>query len=187
VKEHLEEHLVHRLNKGDQSALREIFDRYYRPLTLFAIKYLEDAEEAKEIVQELFVRIWARHQEVRISYSLKMYLYQSTRNACINHIESQKVKQRRLKDYRSPEIANDHALNLLLESEQEELLMRAIDSLPPRCREIFLLSRTGGLQNQEIAKKLNLSLKTVEAQLSIALKRLSQALISLALFLIPAS
>ncbi|HYG19351.1 MAG TPA: RNA polymerase sigma-70 factor [Ohtaekwangia sp.] len=174
-----EENLVRRLSEGDEKAFKFLFDLYYRPLTLFALKYLGDIDEAKEIVQNLFVRIWLRRDTLQIKFSLKMYLYQSVRNASLNFLESSKVAQRRMAGYTTPESSNDNALENLLVAEQEELLMRAIDRLPAKCREIFLLSRMHRLPNQTIADQLHISVKTVEGQMSIALKRLAEWLTTL--------
>jgi RNA polymerase sigma-70 factor (ECF subfamily) len=173
-----EEALVQGLREGDEKSFKFIFDQYYRPLTVFALKYLDDIEDAKEIVQDLFVRLWSKHEELDIRFSLKMYLYQSVRNACFNFLESNKVAQRRMREYHTPLSSNDNALEYMMAAEQEEMLMRAIDKLPEKCRAIFVLSRINKLSNQAIATQLNISIKTVEGQISIALKRLSEWLIS---------
>jgi RNA polymerase sigma-70 factor, ECF subfamily len=183
VKEFSEEDLVRRLREGDERIFKIIFDHYYRPLTVFTLKYLPDVEEAKEIVQDFFVRFWSRHAELDIRFSLKMYLYQSVKNAALNYIEKNKVAQRRLGQYSPPLASTDNALEHMMVAEQEEMLMRAIDNLPDKCREIFLLSRTQHLSNQAIAQHLNISPKTVEAQISIALKRLAEWLITFLLFI----
>jgi RNA polymerase sigma-70 factor (ECF subfamily) len=183
VKEYLEEDFVRSLKEGDEKAFKSIFDQYYRPLTLFAAKYVGDVEEAKEVVQEFFIRLWARHSDLQIRFSLKMYLYQGVRNASLNYIASSKVAQRRMRDYYNPQYTNDNALEHMLVAEQEELIMQAIDRLPLKCREIFFMSRMEKLTNQAIADKLQLSVKTVEAQISIALKRLRDLLISFFVFL----
>jgi RNA polymerase sigma-70 factor (ECF subfamily) len=183
VKEYPEEDLVRSLKEGDERAFKFIFDQYYRPLTLFALKYIGDVEEAKEIVQEFFIRFWSRHGDWQIRFSLKMYLYQGVRNAALNYIEANKVAQRRMKDYSNPQFTNDNALENMLVAEQEEMLMQAMDRLPEKCKEIFFMSRMEKLSNQAIADKLQLSVKTVEAQITIALKRLRDLLISLLAFL----
>lgn len=183
VKEYSEAHLIQQLHEGDERTFKLIFDEYYRPLTLFAGKYLTDLEEAKEVVQDFFVRLWLRRSEVKIRFSLKMYLYQSVRNACLNHLESAKVVQRHMEDFDPDVFSNDNALEKLILAEQEEMLMRAIDRLPDKCRQIFLLSRMDKISNRGISAQLNISVKTVEAQLSIALKRLLEALITLPVLL----
>ena len=178
-----EEDLVRRLREGDEAIFKSVFDQYYRPLTVFTLKYVPDVEEAKEIVQDFFVRLWLRRAEVNIRFSLKMYLYQSVKNAALNYLETNKVAQRRMQQYATPLTSTDTALEHMMAAEQEEILMRAIDTLPEKCREIFLLSRMQRLSNLAIATRLNISVKTVEAQISIALKRLAEWLIALFLFL----
>jgi RNA polymerase sigma-70 factor (ECF subfamily) len=177
-----EKDLIERLREGDERIFKVIFDQYYRPLTVFTLRYVPDIEEAKEIVQEFFVRLWSRHAQLNIHFSLKMYLYQSVKNAALNYIETNKVAQRRLEQYSAPLSSTDNALEHMMAAEQEEMLMRAIDGLPEKCREIFLLSRMHRLSNQAIATQLNISIKTVEGQISIALKRLAEWLITLLFF-----
>ena len=147
VQDHSEGYLITGLRNGDEKAFKIIFDAFYRPLTLFAIKYLGDIDEAKEVVQELFVRLWSRHETLEIRFSLKMYLYQSTRNACVNYLETNKVAQRRRQQFNPTILTTDDPLENLIAAEQEESLMRAIDNLPKKCRNIFVLSRMNKLSN----------------------------------------
>lgn len=178
MKAYSDEELVRLLRDNDERAFKLIFERYYRPLTLFALKYTGDVEEAKEITQEFFIRFWSRRTEIDIRFSLKTYLYRGIRNACLNFLESSKVAQQRLQDYQNPVISNDNALEKMLVAEQEELLMQAVDRLPEKCRQIFFMSRMEKLSNQAVADKLQISIKTVEGQITIALKRLRDLLIS---------
>jgi RNA polymerase sigma-70 factor (ECF subfamily) len=177
VKEHSEEEIIAGLKDGNELAFKRIFDIYYRPLTLFALKYVGDIEESKEIVQEFFIRLWSRREKIVFGFSLKGYLYQAVRNACLNQIESRKVFERKTRDYVPPDISNDNPLEKMVAAEQEERLMNAIDQLPQKCRQIFFMSRMQSLPNQDIANQLNLSVKTVEAQITIALKRLRDIVI----------
>lgn len=178
MKAYSDEELVRLLRDNDERAFKLIFERYYRPLTLFALKYTDDVEEAKEIAQEFFIRFWSRRAEIDIRFSLKTYLYRGIRNACLNFLESSKVAQQRLQDYQNPVFSNDNALEKMLVAEQEELLMQAVDRLPEKCRQIFFMSRMEKLSNQAVADKLQISVKTVEGQITIALKRLRDLLIS---------
>lgn len=182
MKEHFPEFLA-RLKRGDEAAFKELFELYYRPLTLFALKYIDDVEEAKEIVQEFFIRFWSKHAELDIRFALKPYLYRGVKNACLNYIEAARVARRQLREYTSPQITTSNALENMLAAEQEEMLMQAIDRLPEKCRRIFAMSRYEKLSNQAIADRLQLSVKTVEAQISIALKRLREFIVSLVFLL----
>lgn len=167
-----ETHLIDQLREGQEHAFKHIFHQYYRPLTLFAVKFLGDVDEAKEVVQEFFIRLWLKHEAIHIRRSLKTYLYHGVRNACINFIETNRVKQKHLQGYENPEHVHANALEAMMLAEQEDKLMRAIEALPQKCRQIFLMSRIEKMSNQAIADTLQLSIKTVEAQISIALKRL---------------
>jgi RNA polymerase sigma-70 factor (ECF subfamily) len=179
-----EEDLIRLLRAGDEKAFKQIFDQYYRPLTFFALKYLKDNDEALEIVQDFFVRLWTKHQDLNITFSLKMYLFQGIRNACLNYIEASKVSQSRLRSYSAPEYTHDNALEKMMVAEQEELLTQIIERLPAKCKEIFLMSRVDRLSNKDIAQRLNISIKTVEAQMSIALKRLRDLLITISIAIV---
>lgn len=183
MKEYPEEEIIADLKDGNEIALKRIFDIYYRPLTLFALKYVGDIEESKEIVQEFFIRLWSRRDKIVLEFSLKAYLYQAVRNACLNHIESRKVFEKKTRNYRPPDISNDNPLEKMVAAEQEERLMHAIDQLPEKCKQIFFMSRMQNLSNQDIAGQLNLSIKTVEAQITIALKRLRDIVIAVMMFL----
>lgn len=174
-----ETHLINQLRGGQEHAFEFIFHQYYRPLTLFAVKYLGDVEEAKEVVQEFYARLWSKREALDIRVSLKTYLYQGVRNACLNFIKANRIKQRHLRGYKNPQYSNPDALEAIVMAEQEDKLRHAINSLPDKCRQIFLMSRTEKMSNQAIADRLQLSIKTVEAQISIALKRLRDFFIML--------
>lgn len=184
MKDYSEEEIIANLKGGNEIAFKRIFDVYYRPLTLFAVKYVGNIEESKEIVQEFFIRLWARRDKIVFGYSLKAYLYQSIRNACLNQIESRKVVEKRTRDYIPPEISNDDPLEKMVAAEQEERLMHVIDQLPEKCKQIFLMSRMQSLSNHDIAARLDLSVKTVEAQITIALKRLRDIVVVSVIMLI---
>lgn len=178
MKEHSEEEIIASLKDGNELAFKRIFDTYYRPLTLFALKYVGDIEESKEIVQEFFIRLWSRREKIAFGFSVKGYLYQAVRNACLNQIESRKVFERKTRDYAPPQFSNDDPFQKMIAAEQEERLMSAIDQLPEKCKQIFFMSRMQNLSNQDIAGQLDLSVKTVEAQITIALKRLRDIVIA---------
>lgn len=143
-----------------------VFKRLYRPLCLYAAHYLSgDLDAAEDVVQDCFVRLWQHGAKDE-----RAFLYAAVRNACIDSLRRQ-----------HPEVVSFEPVDLDViisddeavgRSEEEARLWEAIDALPGRCREIFLMSKRDGMTYTEIAKELNLSPKTVEHQISKALSRL---------------
>jgi RNA polymerase sigma-70 factor (family 1) len=163
--------LINRLRKGEEAAYEMLFKEYYKVLTIFANKYIKDIETSKELVQELFVHLYERRETLDINSSLKSYLFRSVHNRCINFINAQKIRDKYAEHVN---YTNNIAQNSLEEevnlSELENALYKAIAELPPKCQAIFKLNRFEGLSNVEIADKLTLSKRTVETQISKALK-----------------
>ena len=163
--------LINRLRKGEEAAYEMLFKEYYKVLTVFANKYIKDIETSKELVQELFVHLYERRETLDINSSLKSYLFRSVHNRCINFINAQKIRDKYAEHVN---YTNNIAQNSLEEevnlSELENALYKAIGELPPKCQAIFKLNRFEGLSNVEIADKLTLSKRTVETQISKALK-----------------
>lgn len=157
-----------------------VFLQYYRPLCLYALHYLHDLDEAEDIVQDCFVRMLEAEKRDELSsvsclsflapQKQKSFLYTSVRNACIDKLRRknlviQDVSPSDLSGFISDEQAVDS-------SSREAELWTAIEQLPDRCREIFLMSKRDGMTYREIAEELCLSEKTVEHQISKALKTL---------------
>jgi len=154
------------IKQGNQQAFEKFFKMFYAPLCGFALGFLGDRDEAEELVQDTFVKLWEKRDEISIETSLKSYLYSSVRNACFNYLKHLKVRQAHAaeeKHFGEPteEItANEVSTNIDL----------ALSKLPEKCREVFELSRFKGMKYQEIAEYLNISVKTVENQMGKALK-----------------
>jgi RNA polymerase sigma-70 factor, ECF subfamily len=157
----------------DLGKFRQLFEDHYRPLTVFAMRYVNGEDNAKEIVQQVFVRLWETRKTLVIEKCAKAFLYQSVKNACINHARS-KHQQMNFTDDFSTLLLEDDVLERMIATEQLERIYQAIEQLPDRCRLIFKLSRLKQLHHSEIAKKLNISVKTVENQIGHALKKLSK-------------
>ena len=169
--------IIGRIKSGDRSALKVLFDKYYASLTRFGFLYVKDKDIAEEIVQEFFVHFWIKRESLSINNSIKSYLYRSVRNKCLNY-------------------NRDTKKNLSIESELElidtlgfsenvyevdydelkEMIEDSIESLPQKCKDIFKLSRMQQLTYKQISDKLNISQKTVENQIGIALKKLRKKL-----------
>jgi RNA polymerase sigma-70 factor (ECF subfamily) len=160
------------IRKGQEGAYRELFREYYRPLTVFALRYVSDLDQARDLVQDLFVHLYENRTGIQITSSLRSYLYQSVRNRCLNYLDQQKSHREHQEKIK---VSASEETNLEAEIERNEMehrIFRVVDTLPQQCKRIFLLSRVKGLKNEEIARQLGISKRTVETQISNALKKL---------------
>ncbi|MBV6646079.1 MAG: RNA polymerase sigma-70 factor [Cyclobacteriaceae bacterium] len=163
--------LVDRLRNKDKRAFELVFNEYFDTLTTYAFRFLDTREEAEEIVQEVFVKFWEKCESLAPDSSVKSYLYRSVHNTCLNQIKHEKVKD----TYRQyiigyMEDRTDDPYDEKNEDALYDRIMEEVNNLPPRCSEIFKLSRFEGLKYQEIADHLDISIKTVEVQMGKALK-----------------
>lgn len=169
--------LVARLKRKDKSAFEEIYIAYFGLLVNYAYKYLDRYEDCKEIVQDVFIKFWDNCDQLADNTSIKGYLYRSVQNTCLNHLKRGKVQDQYIQ-YVINRMQSEVDEQLIEEENNAimERILAEINNLPPRCGEIFRLSRFEGLQYQEIADHLDLSVKTVEVQMGKALKQLRQRL-----------
>lgn len=154
-----------------------VFGDLYQPLCSYAFTFVQDSNMSEDVVQEVFTRIWETRKDLLLTDNIRFYLFSAVRNNCITHL-------RRLKTGRTTPW-NDKALadNLPVppkepgdKDQYEQLLRAAIDLLPEKCREVFVLSRISRLKYKEIAAILGISAKTVENQLGKALKLIREFL-----------
>lgn len=142
----------------------------------YAQKFLHDMHDSEEIVQELFINLWKNHDRIDESQSLNSYMFVSVKNRCLNLLESRNSKSKHAKLlwylYVLKSTETNNAFQQLVASDLEKDLTVALEHLPKECKRIFELSRLEGLKYQEIAERLNISIKTVETQMSRALTRL---------------
>ena len=167
---------IFQAGSANTAAFEDLFKQYYAQLVVYACKFVTDTDIAREIVQDFFVRLFEKRQTLSIDISVKSYLYRSVYNCCINYINQRNIQDKHLK---SIDLDRDDEENLENEINTVELQQRiyeVIDSLPARCQKIFKMNRLEGLKNEEIAEQLNLSKRTVETQISKALKILRQKL-----------
>jgi len=161
-----------KIGEGDERAFQILFRKYYASMCNYAHQILEDKELAEEIVQDMFVKIWEKRQTLIIETSVKNYLFRSVRNHCLNQIQHEKIKKQyagRVLELARQEIDPEQ---YFIEVDLIRRIEESIASLPPKRREIFRLSREQGMKYREIAEALNISEKTVEAQMGLALKHL---------------
>jgi len=156
----------------------QIFRQHYSELCSYAVNFIEDLDDAEEIVQEIFVKMWENRNEINITDSLRSYLFRSIRNACLNKKKHIKIRET-YKEHNERELEQNFVdLNNILDASELEIKIRnAIDKLPTERRKIFIMSRYDELKYKEIAEKLNISIKTVENQMGSALKFLRTELI----------
>ena len=179
-KDHADElALLGKMKMGDQDAFKYFFDAYYTDLCNYVNLYSRDESLSEEIVQEVFIYFWNCREEITIGRSVSAYLFTASKHKALNHVRSEKFKIRALSDYNADVRAHGARPVEILESvEYEEILEKVIDQLPPRCREIFLLRRREGYSTKKIASELHLSPKTVENQMTIALRKVQEYLSS---------
>lgn len=150
-----------------------IFRNHHKRLCDFAFNFVRDKDAAKDIVQDVFLKLWKNIDKVEISSHIGNYLFKATAHTALNHLRGNvrvcRIEDDSVLDRRMP---LSHDTNSTEFSELEGLVDRAIDRLPPKCKVIYLLSRHEGLKNQKIAETLGLSVKTVENQMTIALEKL---------------
>ena len=172
-----------RIRDGDREAFRSLFDTYYASLCHYASHYLNDDSLSEEVVQELFVKLWEKRKTLDVGTSVRNYLFRAVRNGCLNQIQHDKVRQLHGKKLKEVLLSEDPAEEYLITPELILRLEEAIESLPDKRREIFRLSREEGLKYREIAEKLKISVKTVEAQMGLALANLRSKIRTIFLFM----
>ena len=167
------------LKDGDLQAFNELFDRYGKRLYHFSIRYLKSAENAEEIVQEVFLKIWDNRLALSAQKSFESYLFTIARNGILNTIRKSKSEQAYLNYVKinpGKNVLLDEELNF---NELENAYHHAIERLSPRRKEIYLLSKERSFSNAEIALKMNVSVKTVENQMTSAISEIRKNLRSL--------
>lgn len=155
----------------DDAAFEQLFKTHFKALHAYANVTLRDEEQAEEIVQSVFIKLWEKRELLHIDTSVKAYLYRSVHNECLNYIKHIKVKAKYEEHatYTSPGHTESASKTLELK-ELEGHIQQALSELPQQCRTIFQMSRFEELKYKEIAEQLNLSVKTVENQMGKALK-----------------
>jgi len=162
---------------GDLSGAFELlFREYYGPLVAYAFRFTGNLDTAREIVQDFFVRLYERQNALTIESSLRAYLYRSVYNCCINYSNQKSIQDKHLRNIELERKQSEHLEEEIQTVELQHRIHSMIEALPPRCRQIFKMNRLDGLKNEEIAFRLNLSKRTVETQISKALKILRKKL-----------
>jgi len=161
------------LNESDERAFSEIYLRYHSLLLIYVNKKLLNKQESEDIIQEVMTSLWKNRSEFHIQTSLTSYLYTAARNRCLDLFSHRKVESRYITSLQNFIQENANRTDYLIrENELKALITKEIELLPPKMREIFLLSRSKSMSHREIADILAISEHTVSTQIKRALRRL---------------
>lgn len=160
--------VLSKIKDGDIKAFERLFREYYAPLNLYALSITGRKEVAEEIVQELFYHLWKEHANLNILRSIRSYLFGAVRNRSLQYREQHLVREQHLKIIGSmPDGSAVAGPDDQLEyRELQEVISRTLSGMPERRRRIFAMHRFEGLKYKEIAERLSLSIKTIEAEMT---------------------
>jgi RNA polymerase sigma-70 factor (family 1) len=161
--------LISGLQRGDPSSFEILYVKYYNDLCFFLSRVSPDIALGKDLVQEVFLNIWRKKSELTITTSLKSYLYKSVYNQYLMHLREQKKQKSLLEILRSEAVLEYYLTDDTPEDLRIEKLKSAIEELPPKCKEAFLLSKFEDRKYKEISVLMGISTKTVEIHISKAL------------------
>lgn len=162
----------------DEAAYKEIFFTFYTSLVRFARTFVDDTQNAEEVVSDVMIKVWEKRKNLPAIANLRVYLYISVRNTALNYLS----KQRKVEVLSLQNLNIDipsTALNpeeLMITAEMMRRIANAVNALPPRCKLVFKLVKEDGLPYKEVAEILNISIKTIDNQLAIALRKISDAI-----------
>ena len=171
------------LRNGDEKAFDTIFIAYYGKVKYFISGILKSDADAEELAQDIFIRIWTKRQSIDPQKSLNAYIYTAARNAAFNFLKHQSVHNAYISENLNSEDSED-AVQTIFAREISLLVDMSVGKMPEKRQAIYRLSREEGVSNEDIASRLNISRKTVENQLSLALQELRRVLSGLFLFFI---
>lgn len=167
--------LLHQISLGDQLSFRQLYHHFYKNLLQFAFVLTKNKEVAEELTEDVFIKFWKNKNTAENIRNLRIYLYTATKNTCLNYLSS-KAHDNITQPFDAINIEFASPLSpdqVLIYRETFNKIKNAVETLPPRCKMIFKLIREDGLKYKEVAEILNLSTSTVEAQMTIAIRRIA--------------
>lgn len=170
-----EQELLRRLGKGDQRAFNEVFSLFYQRITYMVVRLVGDAEDAKDILAEVFIKLWDKRTDFTSLAAMKGFLYISARNRALDFLKAKKRQDTSKSSYAYWIDHPEEVSALVLNAELVVQLEQEIQALPAKCREIVQLAYYEGLTSEEIARQLGISLQTVWNQKTTAMKKLRAA------------
>jgi RNA polymerase sigma-70 factor, ECF subfamily len=182
----IEQEILKGIQSGDQKSFGYLIQLYFNQITLYAQSIVQNNELAKEIVQDVFLKIWDMRNTLEIKSSLKAYIYQITHNLCIDYLRKDILANKKLSvvSYDDLEMRlsvfeledRDSFFDKLFSAQMEDAINNAIEELPQQCREVFMLSRYEHLSYPQISRRLNISLSTTKTQMVRAMHKLKDSL-----------
>lgn len=164
------------LKENDKKALTQLYNNYWKPLYISSYNLLKDKELCEEIIQDVFIDLWNNRQKIQISISFQSYLYACTRYKVFAQFRKKKIIRVELFENLTKRFQHTTPETQIMHKELQIQIDDIIKTLPKKCRIVYKLSRHKQLTHKEIAEKLNISTKTVENHITIALKTLRKGL-----------
>lgn len=167
-----------KFGKGlDRKAFEQLFKKNFKGLSYFALEYVKDLDIAREIVQDAFTSLWEKRSTIETDRAPEAYMSTTVRNRCLNYLRDNKKFNSDILELEGLDTGHEYSYqDHLVTDELKTRIEQAISELPEKCREIFLLNRMEKKKYQEIADILDISVKTVEAQMSKALRIMREKL-----------
>jgi len=166
--------ILPRIRSGDQAALATLLDRYWKPVVRYVAGFVGGVDAAEDAAQEAFVRLWERRGSLKASGSVRGLLFRMARNAALDEVRRRMARDRA--DSHAPEVPASNPGENLENAELSSIIAAAVNALPERRRDVFLLVRHHGLSHKEVAQVLELAPQTVANHLTMALADLRTAL-----------
>lgn len=163
---------------SDATAFKQLYIAFFQPLKHFAFTIIHSHEQAEEAVEDVFIQLWLQKEKLLEIQNLKVYLYISVRNISINYLKRENRQTHHSIDYAdaSIQILDGNPEQLFINTELRKRIDNAVQSLPSKCKLIFKMAKEDSLPYKDIAAILNITVKTIDSQLAIALKKISQAI-----------
>ncbi len=166
---------IKNLKKGDNEAFKLLYKEYYKSLCVYTYGISKNRTLAEDIVQNVFFNLWKNRNKIEIKNSISSYLYKSCYNEFINHYKKQQKTLDYLTEFRIS--AMDFFIEDSIETTNEDKIIsirKAIEKLPNKCKEVFIMIKIEGLKYKEVADNLKISIKTVEAHMTLALRKIKE-------------
>ena len=163
--------LLEGLKEGNKQIFDYLFHHYYSGLVVFANKHINKPEVAEDIVQDFFYKLWIKREKLQINQTIKNYFFTSIKNRCIDYLRHNELQQKTNDYFKQAELEQlTDETDFIIESELKEHIDAALNKLPEKCRQVFIMNRFDGLSPKEIAEKEEISIRTVEGHIGKALK-----------------